>query len=268
MGTGEWTTGSWDNPECGQAATSPGGEMASGKLSPGDATKRESANGHSVKPGLTSEKASDTRRVSDDELRMLAPSHELQHVSYAFGQAYQLCRRVFTAISQSMGLTSQQHSALYALLLSERPLGPTDLSRLLPMEPQSVTALLDRLEEMRLVVRRRSSKDRRAVKVRLTPAGHDLLRASVPRIRDAHQLTLGTLSHEELRHLAAISDKLSRAAMNLLGANPEAFGEAMERSTERLARIEGSGNLRDGNRNARRVLASKAKTGRGEEHLS
>ncbi len=231
--------------------------------------KKQATTGLGVKARRTSVKASETRHISDDELRTLAPSCELQQVSYAFGQSYQFCRKVFTAISQRMGLTDQQHSTLYALLLAERPLGPTDLSRMLPIEPQSVTALLDRLEEMRLVVRRRSSKDRRAVKVRLTPEGHDLLRASVPKIRDAHQLTLGTLSDQELRSLAAISDKLSRAALDLLGADPEPFGEAMERSTERLARIEGSGNRRDGSRNAGRVRASETRNGRWcEEHPS
>ena len=231
--------------------------------------KKQATTGPGVEPRRISAKARETRHISDDELRTLAPSYELQQVSSAFGQSYQLCRKVFTAISQSMGLTNQQHSTLYALLLAEGPLGPTDLSRLLPIEPQSVTALLDRLEELRLVVRRRSSKDRRAVKVRLTPEGHDLLRASVPKIRDAHQLTLGTLSHQELRSLAAISHKLSRAAMDLLGTNPEPSDEAMERSTKRLARIEGSGNRRDGNRNAGRVRASEAKNGRRcEEHPS
>jgi len=231
--------------------------------------KKQATAGLDVKPRRTPARTSEMRQISDDELRELAPSYELQQVSYAFGQSYQLCRKVFSAISLSMGLTSQQHSTLYALLLTERPLGPTDLSRLLPIEPQSVTALLDRLEEMGLVVRRRSSKDRRTVKVRLTPDGHDLLRASVPKIRDAHQFTLGTLSDQELRSLAAISDKLSRAAMNLLGANPEPYDKAMERSIERLAKIEGTVNRKDGNRNTCRVRASEMKTRRRcKEHPS
>ena len=195
------------------------------------------ANRTVVNPETLPKEASQRRTISDDELRLMAPSYDLQWTSYAYGQAYTLYQRVFKVVGQKMNLTIPQFLVLYMLLLAERPLGPTELSKLLPIEPQSITTVLDRLEDKAFVVRRRSPKDRRAVKVRLTQDGHDLLRDQIPMMKRLLEYTVGTLSPEERRSLATISQKLSRAAANLLGANPEHLDEMLELFTRRLAKI-------------------------------
>ena len=97
------------------------------------------------------------------------------------------------------------------------------------------------LEERGLVERKRSSTDRRAVQVILTQKGHDLLRVHIPLLRCLLERTIGTLSLDERHSLAAISQKLGRAALILLRANPEHLSEMVEFFTERLARLEQSG---------------------------
>jgi len=176
--------------------------------------------------------------IRDEELRSLAPSYELQLTSFVYGQAFNLYQKVFRVVGQKVELTIPQFLILYALLLSERPLSPTELSRILPLEPQSITAVLDRLEDRRLVARKRSSRDRRAINVRLTQNGHDLLRDRIPVMKCLLERTVGALSSEERHSLESISRKLSRAAVTLLGANPEHLDEMIEFFTRRLARIE------------------------------
>jgi len=176
--------------------------------------------------------------ICDEELQSLAPSYELQLTAFVYGQAFNLYQKVFKVVGQKVELTIPQFLILYALLLSEHPLSPTGLSKILPIEPQSITAVLDRLERRKLVVRRRSSKDRRAIHVRLTPDGHDLLRDRIPAMKYLLERTIGTLSPEERHSLQTVSRKLSTAAVTLLGANPENIDEMIEFFTKKLARLE------------------------------
>jgi len=164
--------------------------------------------------------------ISDEELHSIAPSSELQRTSYVYGQAFNLYQKVFKVVGQKMELTIPQS------------LGPTELSKLLPLEPQSITAVLDRLEERKLVRRRRSPSDRRAIKVLLTGDGHELLRIRIPAMKCLLECTVGMLSSEERRSLETISRKLSEAAVNLLGANTEHLDEMIELFTKRIAQLE------------------------------
>jgi DNA-binding MarR family transcriptional regulator len=64
-----------------------------------------------------------------------------------------------------------------------------------------ITRLVDRLEKAVLVERRRTSKDRRVVLVRITKAGLDLLAVLHQPVLKLHQRLLGHLSREELAEL-------------------------------------------------------------------
>jgi len=94
--------------------------------------------------------------------------------------------------ARTVGLEPQQHQMLLAIRGSGEADGPTmgELAEHLVLRPHSVVGLADRLEQRGLLVRVRSSVDRRQVRVRLTPQGAEMVRQ------------LSKLHREELRHSA------------------------------------------------------------------
>jgi DNA-binding MarR family transcriptional regulator len=89
-----------------------------------------------------------------------------------------LARR-FDAALRPVGLTNGQFSLLMSL---NRPEPPTmgQVSALLAMDRTTLTANLKPLEQRELVTVTVDAKDRRARRMRLTPAGRTALAAAVP----------------------------------------------------------------------------------------
>jgi len=103
------------------------------------------------------------------------------------------------------GLTLTQYNALRIL----RGAGADGLcrnevrDRLIARVPDA-TRLLDRLEEMGLVVRAREGDDRRFVRARITQAGLDLIAPLDDVIQEVHRRQLGHLGPERLRQLVEL----------------------------------------------------------------
>ena len=103
------------------------------------------------------------------------------------------------------GLTLTQYNALRILRGAE----PDGLcrnevrDRLVARVPDA-TRLLDRLDEMGLVVREREGDDRRFVRSRITREGLDLLRPLDDVIRALHTRQLGHLGERKLRTLISL----------------------------------------------------------------
>jgi DNA-binding MarR family transcriptional regulator len=76
-----------------------------------------------------------------------------------------------------------------------------------------ITRLVDRLEKVGLVERRRTSKDRRVVLVRITKAGLDLLALLHQPVLELHQRLLGHLSTDELSELNRLLVKARRVSI-------------------------------------------------------
>ncbi|PSK88095.1 DNA-binding MarR family transcriptional regulator [Murinocardiopsis flavida] len=103
-------------------------------------------------------------------------------IADALIQVTRLVERVFAEVGRHCELTPQQAQLL--CLLTDGPIGMTDLSRLLNLEKSSLTGLVDRVERRGLVARHRDTCDRRAWHVALTEEGqragaetHDLVNA-------------------------------------------------------------------------------------------
>ncbi|MEX2271171.1 MAG: MarR family transcriptional regulator [Vicinamibacterales bacterium] len=67
-----------------------------------------------------------------------------------------------------------------------------------------VTRLLDRMEEMGMIVRERGTEDRRLVSTRITKKGSDLLARLDDRIDEIHAEQLGHISKRDLKTLVAL----------------------------------------------------------------
>jgi DNA-binding MarR family transcriptional regulator len=67
--------------------------------------------------------------------------------------------------------------------------------------------MLDRLEERNLIVRTRSTEDRRAVLVCITESGLALLKQIAQPLRECHERQLGHLSSSDLKALVKLLHK-------------------------------------------------------------
>jgi DNA-binding MarR family transcriptional regulator len=103
------------------------------------------------------------------------------------------------------GLTPTQYNALRILRGAEpEGLCRNEVRDRLVARVPDATRLLDRLEEMGLVLREREGDDRRFVRSRITPAGLDLLRPLDDVLQTLHASQLGHLGERKLRALVAL----------------------------------------------------------------
>jgi DNA-binding MarR family transcriptional regulator len=132
-----------------------------------------------------------------------------QEAYLALWRAYDRLRAIEDELFAGWELTAQQYNLLRLLRAAHPEPVPTLglVARLVSRAPD-VTRMLDRLEARGLVTRVRSTEDRRAVLVGVTPAGLDLLARLAEPLRACHERQLGHLTADELRTL---TDLLRRA---------------------------------------------------------
>jgi DNA-binding MarR family transcriptional regulator len=105
------------------------------------------------------------------------------------------------------GLTPSQYNVLRILRGEGRPLPILEVAdRMLAAVP-GITGLIDRLEGMGLIARRRCTEDRRVIFVAITDKGLELLgRLDAPEAA-LHRRLIGHLSPAELRELSRLLEK-------------------------------------------------------------
>ncbi|WP_344619030.1 MarR family transcriptional regulator [Dactylosporangium salmoneum] len=123
-----------------------------------------------------------------------------QQVCFALAVASRNVIALYRPLLEPMGLTHPQYLVMLALW-QHSSLSVKDLSRLLQLDPGTLSPLLKRLESAGYIDRRRAPHDERVLEVTLTEAGK-LLRADAERIPPAVVERLG-MPVEELLHLHA-----------------------------------------------------------------
>ena len=137
------------------------------------------------------------------EIRQRKPFASLeQEATLSIARTAAVLEHALAEALRSHGLTPTQYNALRILRGAE----PEGLcrnevrDRLIARVPDA-TRLLERLEEMRLVVRAREGDDRRYVRSRITRAGLDLLAGLDEVVEQMHRAQLGHLGQRKLRTL-------------------------------------------------------------------
>ena len=132
------------------------------------------------------------------------PNRHLTDKDYRTLAAIRSALRRFTHFSEdaakASGLTPQQHQALLAIRAAQdSAISIGDLAEALFIQPHSASELADRLGAVGLVERRPDGKDRRVMKLHLTPVAAEAL------------LSLSVTHRDELRRLRPLlSDLLAR----------------------------------------------------------
>ena len=135
-----------------------------------------------------------------------------RQVCFALSVAARSVVAVYRPVLEPMGLTHPQYLVMLALW-QHAPLSVKELSRLLLLDPGTLSPLLKRLEAAGHVRRERDRDDERALAVTLTPAG-EALRDQAERIPAAISARLG-MSAEDLQALhRALTDVIAAATTN------------------------------------------------------
>lgn len=132
-----------------------------------------------------------------------------EQVCFALSVAARNVVAVYRPFLEPLGLTHPQYLVMLALWQGA-PLSVREVSRLLQLEPATLSPLLKRLEQAGLVTRRRNPDDDRVLLVELTDAGREL-RTSALAVPEAVVARLGVDVaelldlHRRLSHLIEVS---------------------------------------------------------------
>ena len=144
--------------------------------------------------------------VSSEAANLLALDRQ---VCFALAVASRSVIALYRPLLEPMGLTHPQYLVMLALW-EESPLSVKQLSRLLQLDPGTLSPLLKRLETSGYVRRQRDPRDERSLAVTLTETG-DNLRSEAERIPPAIIERLG-MTIPELEELHASLTRLIAAA--------------------------------------------------------
>lgn len=99
------------------------------------------------------------------------------------------------------------------------------LAKSADLNPASVTAMLDQLEQAGIVARRRSETDRRVTNVSLTPHGRELLDAKTAKWTALWSERLASYSDDELATAARVMRDMAAMFDGILAEKDRAGGE-------------------------------------------
>jgi DNA-binding MarR family transcriptional regulator len=128
---------------------------------------------------------------------------------------YTESRRLTKEVARQVELTGPQLTVL-KLLEGVGDLSLSALSERIRAQNSTVTGIIDRMEREGLVVRARSTEDRRVVNIRLTEKGGRIARAVSIEPMEIFRAALQTLSARETRDLLAILTKVARAVQAIV----------------------------------------------------
>jgi DNA-binding MarR family transcriptional regulator len=154
-----------------------------------------------------------------DDLVQLAPPIKYMWTIVNFAQAWNTWVKALEKSLSPAKMTVSQITALQALFYNKRPMSPTEIAKVLPIDTHSISPLVDKLHKRKLVTRRRSKTDRRSIEVELTRQGIELLRSLSPNINEVLKVVFGNLNQQELDEFVKLSHKISYNAADYVGAN-------------------------------------------------
>ena len=112
-------------------------------------------------------------------------------------------------LNKKYSITSAQLNCLLALH-ENGPLPPSQIARRMMVNSSTVTGVIDRLEQKKLVRRQRNSPDRRIINIQLTPDGKKMSEVAPPPIQQRVVDGLQQLSSNELNQIIRSLTKLTK----------------------------------------------------------
>jgi MarR family transcriptional regulator, organic hydroperoxide resistance regulator len=166
---------------------------------------------------------------------MVKPSSEtmVAEIMDNIRRVFQVVNEQSKRVERETGLTGPQVWAIK--MLAAGPVRVSDLAKKMYLHPATIVGILDRLEKRGLIVRVRSTEDRRVVEVNLTDDGRQLV-ASSPEVASnkiAHGLE--SLEYAELAIIYYGLDRLTQI-LEARGVPPTLIGTT-EVNLPKLGRV-------------------------------
>ena len=140
---------------------------------------------------------------------------ELDAIVETIVYLYTESRRLTKQAAREVGLTGPQLTVI-KLLDTFGDLSLSTLSERIRAQNSTVTGIIDRMEREGLVLRDRSTSDRRVVYIRLTSKGKQLARDVQVEPMEIFRAVLSTLSRDDTRDLLRILSKLQKRVRSLV----------------------------------------------------
>jgi DNA-binding MarR family transcriptional regulator len=134
---------------------------------------------------------------------------EIDSILEAMLYLYTESRRITKELARQVDLTGPQLTVI-KMLEGVGDLSLSELSERIRAQNSTVTGIIDRMERENLVVRARSTEDRRVVKIRLTEKGAKIARGIAVEPMEILRDALDSLSPAESRELFKVLTKLAR----------------------------------------------------------
>jgi DNA-binding MarR family transcriptional regulator len=112
-------------------------------------------------------------------------------------------------LNKKYSITAAQLNCLLALY-ENGPLPPSHIAKHMMVDSSTVTGVIDRLEQKRLVTRQRNSPDRRIINIQLTINGRKMAEAAPPPIQQRVVDGLQKLTPKELNQIILALNKLTK----------------------------------------------------------
>lgn len=116
-------------------------------------------------------------------------------------QAADLVHRRMAAVIEPYGVTIQQYNVLRILRGAGQPLPILEIASRMIEHAPGITRLLDRLQAKNLVVRERSSEDRRINRCSITDEGLTLLASMDAAVDEVDEAAIGPLPPDDVEQL-------------------------------------------------------------------
>jgi MarR family transcriptional regulator, organic hydroperoxide resistance regulator len=140
---------------------------------------------------------------------------DIDQVLEAIIYLYTESRRITKELARRADLTGPQLTVV-KLLEQIGDMSLSELSERIRAQNSTVTGIIDRMEREGLVLRERSTEDRRVVFIRLTPKGTDLAREIPVEPMEIFKGALESLSAQEMKDLMRILTKLARRVRQIV----------------------------------------------------
>jgi len=156
-----------------------------------------------------------TRRVRKSVPSTSSEKPALRHnkldgnVGYQLRMAYVSVRRHFEAAMERLDLTQKQTGVLW-LIDANAAVSQIALANELNMDRASMMAIVDRLEERGLIVRKRSNEDGRRQELYVTAKGRKVLAQAKTAIQDHEKWMTAKFSKNELNAFVESLKRFSR----------------------------------------------------------
>ncbi len=118
-----------------------------------------------------------------------------------------------TSELRRLGLTPEQAGILYYVNASGNNAMPTEISRWMMREPQTITSVIDRMEKKGLIKKSRDDERKNVVRISLTDKGRRVLEHSNQ--RESFHKIMSVLSDEKRESLREILNDLREATKQL-----------------------------------------------------